>query len=184
MSLHRFLCCLFGILVLAACAAAPDVPQPPPLEEQLAELKTEMFAFIVAERSRLNASARPLRLDPLLVDAAQAHSEAMAERGAFDEGGVDGNVAIQHLAADAVFQGYVSESSAMQYFTPEFGIDPRSYARAIVTQWVESEDHRQNIEYGNFELAGVGAAARDGAIFVSGIFATAMRPVPVSGETD
>ncbi len=163
---------VLAVFILAACATPSAVPQPPPLAGQLEEVKNYMFAYLSSERARLNADAKPLRLDPMLASAAQAHSESMAEKGAFDEGGADENVAIRQLAADPSFQGFVGENSAMQYFHPEYGIDAEAYARAFVDQWVSSDGHRANIEYTNFDRAGVGVAAKGNAIYAAGIFAT------------
>ncbi len=166
---------VFAISVLAACTAAPDLPPPPPdIDVLLAELKDHLYAYISEERQRLNPDAIRLRLDPLLAEAAQAHSEAMAERGAFDAGGSEGNIAIQRLAADAAFQGYVAENSAMQFFYPTFGFDPEMFARGFVDQWLESESHRANIEYTEFAITGVGVAANGNEIYASGLFATEM----------
>lgn len=160
-------------MMLAACVAVPDLPPPPPdIDVLLAELKDQMYSYISEERQRLNPDARPLRPDPLLAAAAQAHSEAMAERGAFDDGGTGGNIAIQRLAADAAFQGYVAENSAMQFFYPTFGFDPEMFARAFVDQWLESESHRANIEYADFAITGIGVAANGNEIYASGLFAT------------
>ena len=159
--------------LLNACATAPEQP---PLGDLLAELKEEMYAYVSAERARLNAEAPPLRRDALLEEAALAHSGVMAERGAFDSGGSQDNVAIQHLAADAAFQGFVTESSGMQYFDPELGFDPVAYAQAIVDQWISIDAHRDNIEYANFSRSGIGVAARGNAIYAAQLLATDMIP--------
>jgi uncharacterized protein YkwD len=170
--MHRFIALIVLLGLLNACTTAPE---PPPLGDLLAALKEEMYAYVAEERVRLNSEAPHLRRDALLEEAAQAHSEAMAERGAFDSGGSEDNVAIQHLAADAAFQGFVSESSGMQYFDPGLGFDPTVYAHAIVDQWVGIEEHRDNIEYANFSRSGIGVAAKGNAIYVAQILATEMR---------
>ena len=160
-------------MMLAACAVAPELPPPPrDIEILLAELKDHLYAYISEERQKLNPAATPLRPSPLLEAAAQAHSDSMAVRGAFDSGGSGDNVAIQRLAADAAFQGYVAENSAMQFFYPTFGFDPEMFARAFVDQWLESESHRANIEYADFAMTGIGVAANGNEIYASGLFAT------------
>jgi len=160
-------------MMLAACTTAPVLPPPPPdIDVLLAELKDHLYTYISEERQKLNPDATPLRTDPLLAAAAQAHSEAMAERGAFDGDGLDGNIAIQRLAADAAFQGYVAENSAMQYYYPTFGFDPEMFARGFLDQWLKSESHRANIEYTDFAITGIGVAANGNEIYASGLFAT------------
>jgi len=143
-------------------------------------MKEHMYIYIAEERQKLNPDAMPLRRDPLLDAAAQAHSEAMAERRAFDQGGSDENVAIQRLAANAVFQGYVGENSAMQYFYPEYGFDPETFAHSLVDQWLQSDSHRANIEYTNFVLNGIGVAANGDEIYAAGLFATEVQSPPAS----
>jgi len=174
--MHRIAALALLITALAACAVTPEPPAPPPVDELLADLKVEMYAYLAMERARLNEAAPPLQLDPLLEEAAQAHSDAMAERRAFDEGDSDTNVAIRHLAADPVFQGYVAESSGMRYFDPQYGFDPTAYAHAIIDQWIAIEEHRRNIEYTNFVRVGVGVAANGNEIYASQIMSTAIIP--------
>jgi len=165
----------FLMLSLAACTTA-RVPAPPALQAQLAQLKTEMLTYLSAERARLNDAALPLRLDPVLASAAQTQSDAMAERGAFDEGGADRNAAVQQLAADPSFQGFIGENSAMQYFHSEYGIDPEAYAKSLIDQWIESDDHRENIIRADFDRVGIGVAANEEAIYASVVFARDLRP--------
>ena len=166
---------IIALFTLAACAAVPDRPPPPDIDMLLAALKDHMYAYISEEREKLNPDAIPLRPDPLLAAAAQAHSEAMAERGSFDVGGAGDNIALQHLAADAAFQGFVGENSAMQFFYPAFGFDPEMFARGFVDQWLESDSHRANIEFTNFALTGIGVAANGNEIYAAGLFATELE---------
>jgi len=174
-SLSQATAIIIALFTLAACAAVSDRPPPPDIDMLLAALKDHMYTYISEEREKLNPDAITLRPHPLLAAAAQAHSEAMAERGAFDVSGAEGNIAIQRLAADAAFQGFVGENSAMQYFYPTFGFDPEMFARGFVDQWLESEGHRANIEFTNFALTGIGVAANGNEIYASGLFATALE---------
>jgi uncharacterized protein YkwD len=171
-SLFRASAILFALWMLAACATPPPEPAPPDIKALLFEMKEHMYLYIAEERQKLNADAMSLRRDPLLDAAAQAHSEAMAERQAFDEDGSDENIAIQRLAANPNFQGFVGENSAMQYFYPEQGFDPETFAQSLVDQWLQSEGHRANIEYANFALTGIGVAANGNEIYAAGLFAT------------
>ncbi len=177
-SLSRAPIIFFVAFALAACATPPDQPQPPDIDTLLVALKEHMYSYISEERDKLNAQALTLRRDPLLVAAAQTHSEAMAERGGFDQGGASENVAVQQLAADAAFQGFVGENVAMQYFYPEYGFDPEMFARGFVDQWLQSEGHRANIEYTNFVLTGIGVAANGNEVYAAGLFATEARIPP------
>ena len=162
----------FVLLLLAGCAAMPG--RPPPLSrEQLAAVRARLYALIVEERMKLNSDAKPLRLDPELTAAAQAHSDDMAKRRAFDaSNAAETNIAVQRLAANPTFQGYVGENSAMQYFTPGAAIDPDAVARTFVDLWLKSPEHRGHIGFAGFDRTGVGIAANDNEIFAAQIFVT------------
>jgi uncharacterized protein YkwD len=150
------------------------------MEALLGALKEHMYTYISEEQEKLNAQALPLRCDPLLGKGAQAHSEAMAERGSFNEGGASENVAVQRLAADIVFQGFVGENSTMQYYYSEIGFDLEIFARGFVDQWLKRNGHRANIEYPNFALTGIGVVANGNEIYASGLFATETQSQPAS----
>ena len=160
---------VIALLVLAGCAT----PGPPALSrEQLREVQARLYAHIVSERTKLNQAAKPLSLDPELAAAAQAHSDAMAQRRAFDTAGEHENVAMQRLMANDKFQGYVGENSAMQYYTPELGIDPDAVARGFVELWLKSPEHRSHIGFAAFDRTGIGITANDREIYAAQIFAT------------
>ena len=174
------------VLMIAACASAPaslipmgsvspglrgSVAPPPPIEEQLAQLKARMFALVVEERGRLIASVRPLTLDAELEAAAQAHSDDMAKKRSFDAMNPDGNVAVNALLADPKFAGFVGENAAAQYFTPSTGFDPDKMARGFLDIWLASPSHRTNLMDPKFERTGIGVAANGDALYAAEIFA-------------
>jgi uncharacterized protein YkwD len=158
-------------LFMTACAAMQEGP-PPLTRQQLEQVQTRLYAYIRDERSRMNGAAKPLALDPELAAAAQAHSDLMAQRRAFDSGGTEDNVAIQRLLANPKFRGYVGENSAMQYFTPEAGIDPDQVARGFADQWLKSAEHRNHIGFAAFDRTGIGITANDREIYAAQIFST------------
>jgi uncharacterized protein YkwD len=166
----------FGVLVLAfcvaACATAPVVKGPPPLAAQVSALKERLFVLVEAERHRLDATAKPLILDPELMKAAQTHSDEMASKGSFDTGNPEGNVAVNVLLTDPKFRGFVGEISAAQYFTPAAGFDPDTYARAFVDIWLKSPDHRMNLVYAGFDKTGIGISVNGDTIYAAEVFAT------------
>jgi uncharacterized protein YkwD len=166
--MHRF-AVVFALLFLAACATPGESSLS---REQLREVQARLYTLIASERTKLNEAAKPLAFDPELVAAAQAHSDAMAQRRAFDSGGAEDNVAIQRLMANPKFQGYVGENSAMQYYTPELGIDPEAIARGFVELWLKSPGHRGHIGFAGFDRTGIGITANDREIYAAQIFAT------------
>ncbi|MDK3158159.1 CAP domain-containing protein [Kamptonema cortianum] len=95
------------------------------------------------ERSRLGLS--PLTLSPLLSQAAQTHSQNMALQDFFNHTGLDGSSPSDR----ARIVGYTSgaaENIAAGYTTPE----------AVVTGWMNSPGHRENILNPNYRTIGVG----------------------------
>ena len=161
---------LLALLALACCAAIPDAPGPP--REHVAQVQSRLAALLREERMKLNAAAKPLNLDPELAAAAQAHSDLMARERSFDRPGGGDNIAIQRLVANPKFRGYVGENSAMQYFTPEAGIDPDAVARVFLEIWLNSAEHRQHIAFAAFDRLGVGVTANDNQIYAAALFAT------------
>lgn len=174
----------FGSLALAflltACAGAPAPmrpaaplaqPAPPPIEEQLAQLKSRLFVLVVEERGRLIAAAKPLTLDPELAAAAQAHSDDMAKKRSFDTMNPAGNIAINALAADPKFSGFVGENAAAQYFTPSIGFNPDRMARGFLDIWLASPSHKTNLTDPKFQRTGIGVAANGDAVYAAEIFA-------------
>ena len=161
-------------LALAACATAPSPTHKnlPPLQTQVSALKERLFVLVEAERHRLNESAKPLILDPELMRAAQTHSDDMAMKRSFDVGNPDGNLAINTLLADPKFRGFVGENSAAQYFTPDAGLDPETYARGFLDIWLKSPDHRMNLMYQGFDKTGIGIAVNGNAVYAAELFAT------------
>lgn len=176
---------LLLVFLLAACATAPTalIPvapatqeAPPPIEEQLAQLKSRLFVLVVEERGRLIAASKPLTLDAGLAAAAQAHSDDMAKNRSFDAMTEGANAGINALIADPKFSGFVGENSAAQYFTPSLGFDPDRMARGFLDIWLASPGHRTNLADPKFQRTGIGVAANGNAIYTAAIFAADLDP--------
>lgn len=168
--MHRLLAPIALFSILAGCATAPE--QSPFIREQLADVRARLYAYSGLERAQLATSAKALMIDPALVAAAQAHSEALAKQKRFDVGIPDYNTAMQHLLTNDKFQGYVGENIAMQYFNPSQGIDAESVARIFMDIWTKSEAHKRNIVFPGFERTGIGLAINGNQIYAAQLFAT------------
>ena len=145
----------------------------PSYERELAVMKSRLLVLVEEERGR--AGARSLRLDPQLVEAAQAHSDDMARKRSFDAMNPDGNLAVNILLRDPRFGGFVAENSAAQYFTPAAGLDPEAMARGFLDIWLASPSHRLNVVYGEFDRAGIGIAVNGNSVYAAAVFATDLR---------
>uniref|UniRef100_A0ACD5GYD8 CAP domain-containing protein n=1 Tax=Desertifilum tharense IPPAS B-1220 TaxID=1781255 RepID=A0ACD5GYD8_9CYAN len=95
------------------------------------------------ERSRLGLS--PLTLSPLLSQAAQTHSQNMALQDFFSHTGLDGSSPSDRARIVGYSSG-TAENIAAGYTTPE----------AVVTGWMNSPGHRENILNPNYRTIGVG----------------------------
>jgi uncharacterized protein YkwD len=107
----------------------------------------------VAEMARLVNAHRQARGCPALIwldaaaAAAQAHSADMARRDYFDHVSPEGQKPWDRLTARGVSYRLVAENIA---FTPE-----RS-ARETLQGWIESADHRENLENCAYTHHGIG----------------------------
>ena len=88
----------------------------------------------------------PLTADPLLNQAAQTHTENMAELDFFDHTGLDGSSAGDRIEDTGYDFLAWAENIAAGYQTPE----------AVVEAWMGSDGHRANILDPNLEEIGVG----------------------------
>ena len=145
----------------------------PSYERELAVMKSRLLVLVEEERGR--AGAKSLRLDPQLVEAAQAHSNDMARKRSFDAMNPDGNLAVNILLRDPRFGGFVAENSAAQYFTPSAGLDPEAMARGFLDIWLASPSHRLNVVYSEFDRAGIGIAVNGNSVYAAAVFATDLR---------
>lgn len=148
----------------------------PSYERELAVMKSRLLVLVEEERGR--AGAKSLRLDPQLVEAAQAHSNDMARKRSFDAMNPDGNLAVNILLRDPRFGGFVAENSAAQYFTPAAGLDPEAMARGFLDIWLASPSHRHNVVYSEFDRAGIGIAVNGNTVYASAVFATDLGVYP------
>jgi uncharacterized protein YkwD len=169
---------LIALLMVAGCASVPVGP-PPPSAAQLAELEERLFVRVAEIRANQANGRRALVLDPELAMAARAHSEAMAERRAFDQGPIEDNVAIQRLMANPRFHGFVGENSAMQYFTPEAPFDPDQLAAVFIGIWMGSGEHRNHILSNAFARTGIGVAVNGNELYAAQVFADDQPPQPI-----
>ncbi|MGD1702432.1 CAP domain-containing protein [Dapis sp. BLCC M229] len=103
-----------------------------------------VVALTNQERTQLGLD--PLTADPLLNQAAQTHTENMAELDFFDHTGLDGSSAGDRIEATGYDFSAWAENIAAGQQTPE----------AVVAAWMGSDGHRANILNPDLEEIGVG----------------------------
>lgn len=110
---------------------------PPSLADQVVALVNEQ---------RQQAGLKPVRLNPLLSAAAQAHSQDMALNDFFGHTGSNNSSAATRIAAAGYDYNVIGENIAAGFATPE----------AAVQAWMDSPGHRANILHPMLEEMGVG----------------------------
>ncbi len=134
-------------ILLACLAGAPALACTVP--EGAAEMRSDVIDLSNAARSENDLA--PLAQSEALARAAQDHACWMAETGEFSHSGEDGST-IADRARDAGFDyRFVAENIAFGQRTPE----------QVVSGWMESEGHRENLLSPRARKIGIGLAAND-----------------------
>ena len=153
-------------------AVAPDVysassepaPQPPPPPVDPATLEAGIVAGINARRA---AAGLPLlQLDPELVMVARERSSDMAQRGYFAHVSPTGETFSSLMQAQGVSCSWCGENIAYNTYP-----DDQTVA-VVLSAWMASPGHRDNILRPTFDRVGVGVAlGGSGAKYYTAVFA-------------
>jgi uncharacterized protein YkwD len=111
-------------------------------EEQ--QMAGRVLALVNAERARVGCG--PVSMDTKLVAAAQAHSRDMAVNNFFNHRGSSGNTVVERANAAGYSWGRIGENIAAGQSTPE----------SVMSGWMSSAGHRENILNCRFVHIGVG----------------------------
>jgi uncharacterized protein YkwD len=163
----------FGALLGLALAGCADLfgPSHPDPSARMPALEQRIFVLVAEKRHKTDPKARVLAIDPQLVDVARKRSAAMARANSFTGGDPHASATLL-MNQDAKFQGLVGENVAAQHFTPGQDIDVEAFAKRFVDSWAASKSHLENLSFGDYDRAGVGAAANADTIYVAEIFTT------------
>jgi len=151
-------------------AVAPDVysassepaPQPPPVDP--ATLEAAVVAGINAQRAA--AGLLPLQLDPDLVMVARERSNDMAQRGYFAHVSPTGETFSSLMQSQGVACSWCGENIAYNNYP-----DDQTVA-VVLSAWMASPGHRDNILRPTFSRVGVGVAlGGSGAKCYTAVFA-------------
>jgi uncharacterized protein YkwD len=172
------------VLLLGACTTAKAPPPPPDPATQMGALESRINQLIDDERVKINPAAQPLALDSELVGIARRRSEDMANRNTFANPGEDTHVSATMLMdKDALFQGLLGENIAAQHYVKQSGIDVETFAKRFVDTWLQSEPHRKNLAFTDYNRTGVGAAVNGDTVYVTQLFATDLGLGPYKDTT-
>lgn len=160
------------------------MPPPPDPKTQMVALESRINQLIDDERTKLNPAAQPLALDSELVGIARRRSEDMANRNTFAGPGDDTHISATMLMdQDALFQGLLGENVAAQHYVKQSGVDVESFAKRFVDTWMQSEPHRKNLAFTDYNRTGVGAAVNGDTVYVTQLFATDLGLGPYKDTT-
>lgn len=109
-------------------------------------LPNAIVSLTNGERTR--AGQAPLSTDPALMKAAQAHAEEMAAKGYFAHVSPEGNLPWVWFQQFSYPYQYAGENLAVNFFD----------STDVVTAWMNSPTHRDNIVRREFSEIGIGVA--------------------------
>ncbi len=137
----------------------PTAAQPAALgSAALGNVEREILAMVNAERQKVGV--RPLSLNSRLTTAAQRHAEDMARTGQFSHTGSNGSSVRDRATASGYRSSYVGENIGMGYIN----------AAAVMSGWMNSPGHRQNILNSNYTELGVGLIQGQGGLYWVQVF--------------
>lgn len=121
---------------------------PPQLDDAIRLMDDPIIKEVVAITNayRQQAGLQPLRLNPKLTAAAQAHSEDMALNDFFAHTGSNQSSVFDRVDQTGYDYKLVTENIAAGYTT----------AATVVKEWMNSPSHRANIMYPDMQEIGVG----------------------------
>lgn len=118
----------------------------------------DLLRLVNAERQRVNAP--PLALNDKLTAAAQRHAQDMATNRRMSHDGFDGSTMGSRIDATRYRWSTIGENVAMGQPT----------AAAVMSDWMNSPGHRQNILNPAFTELGIGQATEGGRIYWAQVF--------------
>jgi uncharacterized protein YkwD len=126
-----------------------------------------------------------LTVNPLLAQAAQAHAENMAQQDKYGDSGTDGHILDGHDFIYRLAQVGYQYSTAGENVAYNYGYsDPTGQ---LISQWFNSQGHRDNILRNTFTETGVGVAvSATGKVYACQLFGAppaAPAPAPAPDST-
>ncbi len=142
-----------------AQTAVPSIAQAAQTAQSDLTVDQELLRLVNGERQRVNAP--PLVLNDKLTAAAQRHAQDMATSRRMSHTGSDGSTMRSRIDTTQYTWSTIGENVAMGQPT----------AAAVMTAWMNSPGHRQNILNPAFTEMGVGYATNAGRAYWTQVFA-------------
>jgi uncharacterized protein YkwD len=191
--LRASVCVALAALMLAGCESLPApqaaktetaaAPNPPPdPQTQMAPLEIRIAILIEEQREKLDPKAKPLAIDPELSRIARERAADMAAKNYLAHAAPNGDTSASLLMAeDEKWQGLLGENLAAQHYTKESGVDVDQFAKRFLDTWMNSQPHRDNLAFAQYDRTGVGAAVNGDTVYVAQLFATDLGLPPLKG---
>lgn len=142
------------IPIVAVIEPEPIPQQIPDNQVLTTDRKTvENLIFNKTNDERMLAGLSPLELDPRLIEPAYVHSEDMALNVYFAHEGLDGCDALCRIKKVGYSFSVLGENL---YYLGGYKLDEQELAARIVTGWMKSPHHRENILNPEFTHGAVG----------------------------
>ncbi|MGB3136665.1 MAG: CAP domain-containing protein [Nodosilinea sp.] len=155
-----------AVLAIAVSSLLPGLGLPAAIAQQPlaavalanATIAQELLQLVNAERRRVNAP--PLTLSDKLLTAAQRHAQDMATSRRMSHTGSNGSSMRSRIDATEYSWSTIGENVAVGQPT----------AAAVMSAWMSSPGHRQNILNPAFTELGIGYASAQGRIYWAQVF--------------
>lgn len=160
---HRFVAPL--LLALAACQGSTDDPPSggnPGGQMSAGELALALQVFDLVNQERVAVGIAPLAWDDGAAQVAYAHSVDMDVRDFFSHTNPDGQEPWDRLSAAGI--GWSTAGENIAYGQPD--------AASVMTAWMNSPGHRDNILRASFTRLGVGVHDAPGGPWWTQLFYT------------
>lgn len=152
---------ILPLLVLGLSLSAQ--PQPPPAGKAPEHSPQELEIFDLTNKVRKEHNLPALQLNPALSKIARAHAENMARQGKMEHD-LDGKTPFDRIKAAGYKYAVAGENIAVAEKGAKLG--------KIVTLWMDSKGHRENILSPDFTEIGIGIVrAKNGDSYVTQDFA-------------
>jgi len=133
-------------LSIGACSDRAGPPMAPLLGGGTADDASVQAFVTLVNTHRQSLGLGALVWDQTAADVALAHSRDMVARGYFGHTNPDGQTSADRLSAAGIRFTVAGENIAFGFLAPE----------DVFVAWMNSPDHRENIEFAGFTHHGVG----------------------------
>lgn len=158
---------LLTLMALLLCSTAMGAASSTPIS--LGPIEARILVLVNAQRA--NAGLGTLAASPQLAQAARGHSQEMIRLNYFSH---DSPTAGYETVEDRVARAGVDADEIAENIAETDGYGGSSIAQHMVSDWMNSPDHRENILTSSYTMAGVGLASKGRKVLATMVFSSAL----------